>query len=226
MLVSSRDSRALNQKSAGMSRQIQGTWLLAALLTVVAEMISCDVQRCPQHVTTDKRPCPELEKWNQMMGNIAEGIVTSDDETILIREPDLRTMKRTHYYVCFLTRAFRFYEKVLGSKAGGYKVFFDRVKKSCLPKELPCPELCKTLNRNARKPMKEVDNAGELNSRQLAIFQLRKLWMAEKQLSNVTIWEKAIVELRSFYFYLPHTVVDKECPPTRKERRRMQKADE
>ncbi|KAG9342622.1 hypothetical protein JZ751_016059 [Albula glossodonta] len=207
MLVSSRDSRALNQKSAGMSRQIQGTWLLAALLTVGAGMKSCDVQQqSPQDVTTEnKLPCPELEKWNQIMGNVAEGIVTSDDETILIREPDLRKMKRTHYYVCFLTRAFQFYEKVLRSKAGGYKYFFDRVKRSCLPK---------------------VVNAGELHSRQLAIFQLRKLWMAEKQLSNVTIWEKAIVELRSLYFYLPWREVAKECPPTTKERRRTQKADE
>ncbi|KAJ8373486.1 hypothetical protein SKAU_G00040660 [Synaphobranchus kaupii] len=209
--------------------EAQGVWLL--VLLAAAGRTSHAIPKeggCQESGTTAKphwmAPC--LRKWLSLVRNVDEGIVTSNDEYILVRPVVLTKIKGRAEYGCILKKIFEFYDKVLAEgqrKARDYgdlRHLLGRLKRCRL--KVHCPALCRKLNREARKkPVMEANNVSCLEHRELAVFQIQKLQRAEDRLTeDVKTLDKAIVELKGLHFYESNTevVMSKKCPVENKEK--------
>ncbi|KAJ8245275.1 hypothetical protein GJAV_G00269000 [Gymnothorax javanicus] len=199
------------QKSAGMRQHLPGMCLLLLWLPAGAgalQVLSRSA-KCPQPKALDTSSCQFLSKWNSLVRNVDENITTSDDESILKGMTKLETIAATPEYGCVLKQIYQFYNTVLAVAQRRWGKFEDlwhslgRLKECHL--RVHCPRLCRRIIRDVKRKGSDAFNTSEL-----AKFQIQKLlWEETGVAKNVTILEKAIVELKSLQFYPSNKMVKK-----------------
>ncbi|XP_015208414.1 uncharacterized protein [Lepisosteus oculatus] len=160
---------------------------------------------CPRAQKVLNMYCSDKRRTlDRLTADIANGIETSHDESILLPHGIFDRVRGTRWHGCILKEIILFYTGVLKNYKG-HKTFTDTVQEDVMHtiyslqqcfevEKIPCENLKKM-------PVNETRCVNTLTPREVTKLQIQKLQRARHQKNDVKIQEKAIVELQGLSCY-------------------------